>query len=206
MLLAAESRSSVAVELNADLYHDGTLEPGGSVSLSGQRGAFNYLFSLQSEPRYEFRDGFETSILADGSLNDSVVRKEYRDQNTHTLSASMGYDLTPRDRVNFNFQVAEANPPGTANRVITDLRSTPNSSVAEYDTIPATNSAWEIGGDYEHSFTNGSRFKTLFIVNQEEEDSTRDAYRVNGNRYDKFLYLASQAEQKERIVRSSYPA
>ena len=48
VLLEAESRSSVAVEVNTDRYHDGTLDPGASVSLTGQRGAFNYLVSLQS--------------------------------------------------------------------------------------------------------------------------------------------------------------
>lgn len=204
VLLAAESRSSVAVEVNADRYHDGTLNPGGSISLTGQRGAFNYLFSLESEPRYEFRDGFETSILADGSLNDTVMRDEYRDQTTNTLSSNLGYDLTSNDRINFNFQIAKSDPPGTAHRQITDLTVSPSQVQVEYDTIPASNTAWEVGGDYEHSFANGSRFKTLFIVNEQDEESARHAYRVVDGSYNKFLYLANQAVQKERIVRSSY--
>ena len=204
VLLAAESRSSVAVELNTDRYHDGTIGPGGSISLSGQRGAFNYLFSVESEPRYEFRDGFETSILADGSPNDLVVRKEYREQDSYTMSSSMGYDLTANDRINFNFQMKQEDPPGTADRVIIDQRVTPNKMTIEYDTIPATASAWEVGGDYEHTFANSSRFKTLFIVNQNESESTRDAYRLNGSGSDKFLFFANQSVQKERIVRSSY--
>lgn len=204
VLLAAESRSSVAVEVNADRYHDGTVDPGGSISVTGQRGALNYLFSLESEPRYEFRDGFETSVLADGALNDTVVRQEYRDQTTNTLSSNLGYDLTANDRINVNFQVSEANPPGTADRVITDLTVSPSQVQVEYDKIPASNSAWEIGGDYEHSFANGSRFKTLFIVNEDEQESARNAYKVNGGSYDKYLYVANQAVQKERIVRSTY--
>lgn len=204
VLLAAETRSSIAVELNSDLYHDGTLDPGGSISLNGQRGAFNYLFSVEAEPRYEFRDGFETSILADGLPNDTVVRREYRDQKPITFSTSLGYDLTAVDRANLNFQIAKSDPPGTADRFITDLRSTPNKLTVEHDTIPATNDSWEIGGDYEHTFANSSRFKTLFIVNQEESESTRDAYRANATGYDKFLYLADQSVQKERIVRPSY--
>jgi len=204
VLLEAETRSSVAAELNTDLYHDGTLGPGGSISLNGQRGAFNYLFSLESEPRYEFRDGFETSILADGSPNDMVVRKEYREQDSYTMSSSMGYDITANDRANFNFQMKQEDPPGYADRAIIDLRSTPNKITIENDTIPATASSWEVGGDYEHTFANSSRFKTLFIVNQNESESTRDAYRANGTGKDKFLYLANQSVQKERIVRSSY--
>ena len=204
VLLEAETRSSIAAEVNVDHYHDGTLDPGGSVSVNGQRGALNYQFSAAAEPRYEFRDGFETSILADGTPNDVVIREEYRDQTTKTLTANIGYDLTLNDRVNFNALLGESDPPGTADRTITDLRTTPNQVTIEYDEIPATNSNWEVGGDYEHTFVNGSRFKTLFIVNEAEAESTREAYEVNGATYDKFLYLANQSVNKERIVRSTY--
>ena len=205
VLLEAESRSSLAVEVNTDRYHDGTLDPGGSVSLTGQRGAFNYLVSLQSEPRYEFRDGYETSILANGSPNDTVVRLEYRDQTTNTFSSNFGYDIGQADRVNFNFQIANADPPSKADRRITDLtRPTPDVTI-EHDNIPGHNDSWEVGGDYEHTFLNGSRFKTLFIVNKQDQDSARDAYRQNAaGGWDKFLYLANQSVNKERIVRSSY--
>jgi len=204
VLLEAESRSSIAAEVNVDRYHDGTLDPGGSVSLSGQRGAFNYLMSVAAEPRYEFRDGFETSILPDGSPNDTVIRQEYRDQTTKTATANFGYDLTLNDRINFNALLGESDPPGDADRIITDMTVTPNPVTIEYDEIPATASNWEIGGDYEHVFVNGSRFKTLFIVNEAEAESTREAYDVQGADYDKFLYLANQSVEKERIVRSSY--
>lgn len=204
VLLEAESRSSIAAEVNVDHYHDGTLDPGGSVSFSGQRGAFNYLMSVAAEPRYEFRDGFETSILPDGTPNDIVIRQEYRDQTTKTATANFGYDLTLNDRINFNALLGEADPPGYADRIITDVKTTPNPVTIEYDDIPATASNWEVGGDYEHTFGNGSRFKTLFIVNEAEEESTREAYDVQGVIYDKFLYLANQSVEKERIVRSTY--
>lgn len=205
VLLEAESRSSVAVEVNTDRYHDGTLDPGASVSLTGQRGAFNYLVSLQSEPRYEFRDGFETSIFANGAPNDTVVRLEYRDQTTNTFSSNFGYDIGQADRVNFNFQIANADPPSKADRRITDLTSLTPDVTIEHDNIPGHNDSWEVGGDYEHTFVNGSRFKTLFIVNEQDQDSARDAYRQNtAGGWDKFLYLANQSVNKERIVRSSY--
>jgi outer membrane receptor for ferrienterochelin and colicins len=204
VLLEAESRSSVAAEVNIDHYFDGTLDPGGSVSWSGQTGALNYLLSVGAEPRYEFRDGFERSYLADGSPNDTVVRQEYRDQTTKTITSNIGYDLTLSDTVNFNVQVTEADPPGWADRIITDLTVSPSTADVEYDKIPATNLTWEIGGDYEHIFANDSRFKTLFIVNENEAESTREAYRVNSGTYDKYLYLANQAVNQERIVRSTY--
>lgn len=204
VLLAAETRSSIAAEVNVDRYHDGTLDPGGSVSLNGQRGALNYQFSAAAEPRYEFRDGFETSILANGTPNDTVVRQEYRDSKPVTLSTNLGYDLTLNDRINFNALVSDSDAPMTVDRIITDLRATPRTVTTEYDDIPATSDNWEIGGDYEHTFVNGSRFKTLFIVNEANSESARDAYDVNGAKYSKFLYLATQSVNKERIIRSTY--
>ena len=77
--------------------------------------------------------------------------------------------------INFNALLGESDPPGDADRIITDMTVTPNPVTIEYDEIPATASNWEIGGDYEHVFVNGSRFKTLFIVNEAEAESTREA-------------------------------
>ena len=50
VLLEAESSASIAYEINADHLHDGELKPGGRFSLTGQRGALDYLFSAESEP------------------------------------------------------------------------------------------------------------------------------------------------------------
>ena len=94
VLLAAETRSSIAAEVNVDHYFDGTLDPGGSISWTGQSGALSYLLSASAEPRYEFRDGNETSILPDGRPNDIVERLEYRDQTTKVITSNIGYDLT----------------------------------------------------------------------------------------------------------------
>ena len=74
VLLEAESRSSIAYEVNADHLHDGELKPGAKISLTGQRGALDYLFSAESEPRWERRKGFERSMLADGTPNDNISR------------------------------------------------------------------------------------------------------------------------------------
>jgi len=205
VLLAAETRSSIAAEVNVDHYFDGTLDPGGSISWTGQSGALSYLLSASAEPRYEFRDGNETSILPDGRPNDIVERLETRDQTTKVITSNIGYDLTLNDRINFNVQLTEADPPASAQRTIVDYTARPNPVVdTEYDRIPATNDTWEIGGDYEHTFAGGSRFKTLFIVNENDVQSTRQAYDIVGGAATKFLYLANQAVNQERIIRSTY--
>ena len=204
VLLESQSRSTTAVEVNTDRYHDGTVQPGGAISYSGQSGDFNYLFSAQSEPRYEFRDGFETSINGDFSPNDIVVRQEYREQAANTLNTNLGYNLTPSDRIQFNALYSTQDPEGTAGRIITDLNTTPAVVSVEYDEIPGSSENWELGGDYEHIFLNGSMYKFLFIVNQADNASTREAFAINGGARTKKLYLDNTSRNRERIARTSY--
>ncbi|MDX1490115.1 MAG: TonB-dependent receptor plug domain-containing protein [Pseudohongiellaceae bacterium] len=204
VLLEAESRSSIAAEVNMDRYQGDTLDPGGSISLTGQRGALNYLLAAEREPRYQYRNGFETSILGDYSPNDTVVRKEYTNSAPMQVSANIGYDLTPNDRVNLNALYGISDSPNKADRIITDLTVSPSVKSYEHDRVPATSDNWEIGGDYEHSFANGNRFKTLFIVNETDSDSTRESFDILPAGNEKYLYLANQRIEQERIIRSSY--
>ena len=204
VLLEAESRSSVAYELNTDRLHDGTYQPGAKASLTGQNGAFNYFLSGEREPRWQFREGSETSFFADGTLNDTVVREDTIDSWPISLTANLGYDFTDQDSAHFNMQWEESDRPVETDRVITDHNFEPPSVQVEYDDIPSTSDSWEIGGDYEHIFDNGSRFKTLFIVNEAEDDSTRERFIVDDGDFTKDLYLANFERNRERIVRSSY--
>lgn len=203
VLLESQSRSSTAFEVNVDHYHDGKLQPGAKLSITGQREALSYFLSAEQEPRWEFRDGFETSINPDGSLNDTVDRDDTRDSSPVTLTSNLGYEITGNDTVHLNLQWVDGDGPASTARTITDYDFSPAVVTREYDDIPATNRSWEIGGDYEHRFANGSRFKTLFIVNEREDDSTRETF-ILGDNTIKDLFLANYERNRERIIRSSY--
>ena len=69
---------------------------------------------------------------------------------------------------------------------------------------PTEDNSWEIGGDYMHVFEDGSRWRTLFIVNESENDSVRDRLQIDGNLITKDLFLSNYAKTQERILRSSY--
>jgi len=204
VLLEAQSSASFAYEVNMDHYHDGKYQPGGKFSVTGQRDALNYFLSAEREPRWEFRDGFETSYRVDGSLNETVNRDETRDAWPITLVSNFGYEFSEQDTANFNLQWTENDFDSTTDRVITDLETTPADAVIERDDVPTVDSSWEIGGDYMHVFDNGSRWKTLFIVNESENDSVRNRYEIDGSTEINDLYLANYARNRERIVRSSY--
>lgn len=204
VLNEAESSTSYAYEINMDHYHDGKYQPGGKFSATGQNGGFNFFLSAELEPRWEFRDGFETSYNPDGSLNETVDRDEGRDAWPTSLQANLGYEFTPQDTANLNLQWTNNDFDAYADRTITDFDFTPPSVVIERDEIPNENSSWEIGGDYMHVFDNGSRWRTLFIVNDSDNNNIRDRFKINQNVATADLYLANFVQTQERIVRSSY--
>lgn len=204
VLLESESRSSVAFELNSDQYHDGELKPGGKISLTGSRGAFEYLLSAETEPRWEYRKGFEVSNLADGSLNNTVRRDTVTDSQPIVLSANLGYQFSDSDIAHFNAQFENSDAPFVDDRFLTDYQVSPIVSTVEQDITDNSRDFWEIGGDYEHTFSNGNRWKTQFIINEDENDSQRERFEVDGNNRTKDLFLDNYNRYRERIVRTSY--
>ncbi len=204
VLLEADSRSSVAYELNADHYHDGEVKPGGKISLTGSRGAFEYLLSAETEPRWEWRKGFEVSTLADGSLNNTIARDTRTDSQPLTFSTNLGYQFSDSDIAHLNIQYEDTDSPFRDDRFLTDYQVTPIVSRVEEDITDSTNDFWEVGGDYEHTFANGNRWKTLWIVNRKEDDSLRERFLVDGSDRTKDLFLDNFNRYQERIIRSSY--
>ena len=203
VLLEAESRLSFNYEVNADHNHDGEIKPGAKFSASGQQGNLDYLISFESEPRYEYRKGFETSTLADGSANDTVERKQITDQQPTTFSTNLGYQFTTNDIVHFNAQYQQNDAPGDERRTITNLLANPVTTEFEKDKIDNESDFWEIGGDYEHTFSNGNRWKNLFIINQNNDDRLRERFDIDRSNT-KDLYLETFNRYEEKILRSSY--
>ena len=206
VLLEALPSSSLSSEINVTQYSDGKVNPGGSLSLSGERGRLNYLFSGQAVSAYEHLESFETSILGDFSPNETIDADRYRDQTNYTFNTTLGYALTPNDSVTFNALYGEQDPPVKLLRTYVDQRARPVNTYYERETIPATSTNWEVGGDYEHRYASGSRLKGLFIVNERDNQSTRERYRATSptDAGVKNLFLDTSSVYQEKIVRGSY--
>jgi len=205
ILLEAQSSSSISYELNADYYDDSTSEPGGSVTYSGVVGDLDVLVNASAEPRYENRRSFENSILADGSANDIIKEESVRDQTTYTLSTNLSYQFSADTSARFNALYAENDNPTEVDRLTVDLQSGTFDHAYQRENNPGERSNWEIGGDIEHSFANGSRLKALFISNENDERSIRERYDIfaDGSE-DKNLFLDSSNIITEKIFRTSY--
>ena len=204
VLIEAEGSASIAYEINADHLHDGELKPGGRFSLTGQRGALNYLFSSESEPRWERRKGYENSFLADGAPNDYVSRVTTTDSQPLVFSANLGYEFGENDIAHINAQLENRDAPSIIERTIFNFVDLPRKDTVQFDDTNQISEFWEIGGDYEHTFANNARWKTLFILNKKEDDSTRERFNVDAKAREKDLFLANFNRYQERIIRSSY--
>lgn len=199
------SKTSLSYELLGDYYDNGQSEPGGSISYGGQSGDLNFLVSAAAEPRYESRDAQEISILGDLSLNDQILEDRIREQTTYTLSTNLDYQINDSASARFNALYAENDDPTIIDRLTIDMLGGANTQSWEREDIPGTKNTWEIGGDFEYRFGNGSRFKMLFISNENDNANTRERYDVlEDGSETKNLYLDMASVLQERIVRGSY--
>jgi hypothetical protein len=203
VLVEASSRSSVNAEVNADLIQDGTIAPGGRFSYTGQTGNLNYVFAMESEPRYRKNDTFEVSRDAAGNLLEVREESIIRDQDDLQASMNLGYQFE-NSIVQFNALFGQTSPPTSVRRTITDFRGSEVSvnNVREGNQFDRDN--WEVGGDFEYDFSAGSTYRVLFLVNDAESDFTRERFDVLDTGDDKNLFLRSLGRDRERIMRTSY--
>ncbi|MCH2356065.1 MAG: TonB-dependent receptor plug domain-containing protein, partial [Pseudomonadales bacterium] len=203
VLLDTPSRSSISAEVNMDRLQDGTIDPGAKLSYSGQTGAFNYLFHIETEPRYENRRSFESSLDASGNLLETRRENRVREQQEFETSFNLGYQFE-NSLVQFNGLYGESAPKTDLDRLINDFEDGTLLSSLAREENDSHGSNWEIGGDYEYEFSNGSKYRFLFIVNDRESEFSRERYQVDATAEEKNLFLFSSGRDRERIMRSSY--
>lgn len=199
------SSTSISYEVNMDRYADHETQPGGSLSLSGQTGDLNYLFSAIAEPRYDHRVSRENSILGDFSPNDQIREDRIREQTTYQFSTNLNYQISENSSARLNGLYSENDNPTDVFRTTRNLKVTPNTLYREREDIPGAQDNWEIGGDYEYKWGNGNRFKILFITNEDNTATTRERFVLGENNTEtKNLFLDDASVAQERILRGSY--
>ncbi|MEX2130816.1 MAG: TonB-dependent receptor plug domain-containing protein [Pseudohongiellaceae bacterium] len=203
VLVDSLSRRSINTEVNVDYINDGTVDPGGKFSVSGQTSALNYLFSADVEPRYNNEIRREVSYLPDYSLNDVTYEEDIRDETDYGFSGALSYQFD-RDLVQFNALYGFSNPPSETYREITNFTGSAPVLVREREARDFERYNWETGGDWDHTFDNGSKYRLLFVVNDRQGEGVRERFNITDNGDDKNLYLYNMGRDRERILRSSY--
>ena len=197
--------SSLTYQVNADRYRDTHFQPGGNIAYANRIGAFDFVLSGVVEPRYGHTESEEFSVLGDFSSNDRVVEDQITEQSSYDITANLGYEFSENTSARFNILLSQNDNPTEVDRSITDFTVNPNVLNLQRDDIPGKQNNWEIGGDYETFFDNGSRFKALFVLNQDNRNSTRERFDIFEDGSDKKnLFLKTGSRTSEEIVRGSY--
>ena len=205
ILLASQSRSSTTVELVNRLNHDDTLETGGSVAWSKQVGNFQALVNLEARPNYENRDNREVRLGPNNEVVGTLFETNIRDQQENTLSSNMSYSLGDH-RMQLNALISEGDHPRPVRRDFVDFTDAGLVNRIEEEDVNREESNWEVGGDYEFSFDDGSRLSVLFVANNEIRNNVRERYSANPAEegLSKNLFIDSRQERQEFIIQGNY--
>ncbi len=205
ILVAAQSRSSTTVELINRLNHDDTFETGGSVAWSQQVGNFQALVNLRSRPNYENRDNREVRLGPDGELLGTLFQTDIRDQDEQSFSTNMSYNTGPH-RMQLNALLSDGDHSRPIHRDFVDFTDAGVVNSTQEEQIENEQSNWELGGDYEYNFDDGSRLSILFLANDEIRNSVRERFEADPADVglSKNLFIDSRSERKEFIVQTNY--
>lgn len=206
VLKRAPSRMSRSGDVGFLSFADGQLQPEGSLSITGQTGSLSYQISGSARSNYNVDDSFELSLHPGLNFNEIVEFERTREQDTYSINSNFTYDISGSDRIAFNALYSESNPPNTLTRRITDFNGAAPVTRYEREAVPATSDNWEVGGDYEHNFANGAKYKVLVIVNDKTSRTTRERFQsatLDGVE-NKNLYLENGSRYREKIGRTSY--
>jgi outer membrane receptor protein involved in Fe transport len=205
ILVAVESRSSTTVELINRLNHDGEFETGGSAAWSQQIGNFQALVNLQSRPNYENRDNREARLGPDGELLGTLFETTIRDKDEQTFSTNLSYSLGPH-RMQLNALVSEGDHPRPVRRDFVDFTGAGVVNSIQEEQVENEENNWEVGGDYEFNFDNGSRLAVLFVANNEIRNSVRERFQADPAEVglSKNLFIDSRRKIGEFIVQTNY--
>ena len=117
----------------------------------------------------------------------------------------MSYSLGAH-RMQLNALLSEGDHPRPVRRDFVDFTDAGLVNRIEEEDVNREESNWEVGGDYEFSFEDGSRLSVLFVANDEIRNSVRERYSANPAEagLSKNLFIDSRQERKEFIVQGNY--
>lgn len=204
VLREGQARRSINTEVNMDRYADGSVYPGSRISAAGQTGQLSYLLSAEAEPGYENQVTDEVSFDPDHRLQETRDESRIMERTDLNISSAFSYQFSD-DLVQLNASYGTRNPPTNTERLITDYTGSSPVTRVEREHREFDRYEWEIGGDWEHGFDNGSKYRLLAIVNDRQGEGIRERFSIDDEgEAEKNLYLYNLGRDRERIARTSY--
>lgn len=207
VLQDADTRASTSVEISTDRHTDGTLQPGATISHSRQTGNLNAVISLQADPKYNHNQRDEVSYTPALVPTELMTEDNVRDRMNYQASTLIGY-RTGQHRMQLNALYGTSDHPVDILRQYRSPQSPDTLTRVEREPIDYVKHNWELGGDYEFEFDNGSNLLFLFVVNDDTDDNVRERFlteapQTAGNEH-KALYIESNSRTRERIAQGTY--
>lgn len=201
------TRASTSIEVNSDLHQDGTVQPGASISHSRQNGGLSMMFNLLADPKYSYQEGTEYST--DAALNPTQTMEQFytRDRMNYQTSTTIGYRVD-QHRMQVNALYGMSDHPVDLERHFYQPDMPTTLARMEHETNEYEQNNWELGGDYEYSFANGSRALMLFVVNDQTNDRIFERFNnstpTTSAEEEKVMFIDSDQRTRERIVQGNY--
>ena len=199
------SRSSTQLQLVQRLSHDDTYELGGNFGWSAQYGDLQALINIEHRPNYVNRDDREIRASPSGDILGTLFEEDIRDQDEQNLSANLSYGIG-QHRMQLNAQLGTSDYPRFVRRDFEDFVGDIAVLSVQEELFSNNEDSWELGGDYEYSFLNGSRLAFLFVANEETRDFVRERFVAESisEPLNKNLFIDSQSERSEFILQANY--
>ena len=199
------SRSSTQLQLVQRLSHDDAYELGGNFGWSAQYGDLQALINIEHRPNYVNRDDREIRASPSGDILGTLFEEDIRDQDEQNLSANLSYGIG-QHRMQLNAQLGTSDYPRFVRRDFEDVVGDIAVLSVQEELFSNNEDSWELGGDYEYSFLNGSRLAFLFVANEETRDFVRERFVAESisEPLNKNLFIDSQSERSEFILQTNY--
>lgn len=207
VLQEANTRASTSVEVSTDRHADGTLQPGASISHSRQSGNLSAVISLQADPQYNHNLRREISYTPGLTPTEVMDESNTRDRMAYQASTTLGYRVG-QHRMQLNALYGTSDHPVEILRQYRSPASPDALGRAEREPIDHVKNNWELGGDYEFEFDDGSNLLFLFVINDDINNNVRERFLTDapqsGGTERKALYIGSNSRTRERIAQSTY--
>lgn len=207
VLQDANTRASTSVEVSTDRHADGTLQPGASISHSRQTGNLSAVVSLQADPQYNHSQRREISYTPRLSPTEVMNESNTRERMAYQASTTLGY-RAGQHRMQLNALYGTSDHPVDLSRQYRSPESPDVIARIEREPIDYVKNNWELGGDYELEFDDGSNLLFLFVVNDETNNNVRERFLTDAPQTAaperKAMYIESNSRTRERIAQSTY--
>lgn len=190
----------------AQSYSGGHLGGGAEMSYNGDLGALNYLLSLEADSRKSSDEATDRFLRPDGTLFERHDESGLEKNRDYELSTNTSYTFSNGDILNLNGLISYREEREGERSARFDINQGQETFVRDVVITGQGNSRnWELGGDYEHVFPDGSTLTGLFVYSSDSGDERR-AFSVAPAGGDTTVQSVQEEDDTslERILRSTY--